>query len=151
MKISEKRFVTRRLTEIIRNYHVGALEDPCAWTATVRRAGCGLYLHDDPDGQRGQYWPPPQPGSPGLIIAYEYQAPEILARVIAHEVAHHLMRTLTTASLFEGDTPELFDDDPAHERHAIACNVVDALFAPPRAKRPKRKAAPPDGGLFRDL
>lgn len=107
--------VNRELTRIARTRGCGE--------RAMRRAAARLKLiikeFSSSDGPNSVYWPGPQPGDPATIYLNTSRAWRLRGRILAHEIAHHLLQAWVAQALYGADWV-MVDGDAPRTRHKLA-------------------------------
>ena len=102
------------------------MDDPQTWIAVAESFGCRVYAYHAPGGCPGEYAPAGE--GQGVICYNDACTPPTRAKVILHELVHHLMCPLISGFLFGEYHRCGYDDDALDCRHRIAQAVQDICF-----------------------
>ena len=92
------------------------------WLPVAAALRCRVHSFNVPGARRGEYCPA-EDGA-GVITVNLAYGDEQAARVICHEIAHHLMRWHVAFECYDcADAVSCYDDEPGDVRHQIARRV----------------------------
>lgn len=104
----------------------GGMDCPETWIGVAATFGCRVYSYHFPGGPLGDYVPASD--GQGVITYNDAITPPAQARVIVHELSHHLLMPLVPGFLFGDFVRCSYDDDPGDVRHRISRRVEELCF-----------------------
>lgn len=104
----------------------GSMDKPETWVEVARRLGCRMCPIHEPGGMNGEYRSAGE--GIGVIVYNTAITPPAQARVIVHELSHHLLMALVPGDLFEEWHRASYDDNAPDCRHAISQAVETICF-----------------------
>ena len=121
--------------------HHGDVQDPKTWMPVAWGLNCETSLdmipYGDPEFFRGRYTPadPHCFNGEGLIECNTAIPPPQQARVLVHEIGHHLLWPILSGNVFGAQTCCYYDDSPLDFRHSCCCLLEEMVFGefPPEA------------------
>lgn len=116
----------RRIAQRILIRQRSGMDDPQAWIDVARSFGCRVVPYHVPGGELGEYAPCGE--GQGVITYNDAVTPPAQARVIVHELSHHLLMPLVPGYLFGEYERCRYSDDPDDTRHQIAKRVEALCF-----------------------
>ena len=126
MEEKQVRDLARQIAQRLLVRQAGDMDDPETWTRIAVSFGCRLSSYHQPGGALGDYVPSCEGG--GVITYNDAVTPPAQARIIVHELAHHLLMPLVPGFLFGDYVHCLYEDDPDDVRHRIARRVEELCF-----------------------
>lgn len=107
--------------------------DPTTWKRVVHAVDCYYRTIDVPHGDRGLYLPPGLETRGSIVVNIAY--PEcVQARVLVHELAHHLLHIWEPPLLEHAADFYSYEGDVSEVRHHIAQIAEDMICGLFRAK-----------------
>ena len=126
MTEKEIAFYARQVAQRILVRQQGGMDEPQTWIDVATTFGCRVSAYHHPGGELGDY--APAGDGQGVITYNEAVTPPAQAKVIVHEMAHHLLMPLVPGYLFGDFVMCRYEDDPGDVRHRIARRVEMLCF-----------------------
>lgn len=105
-------------SHLLRHASEGERDDPRTWEDVAEHLGCRIHPFHVPGGAPGEY---AAAGDGQGVITYNTSCtPPMQARVLIHELAHHLLHTWLPTCLAPEHLVCASADDPYDVRHQIA-------------------------------
>ena len=124
----DRKNLTRQVGTHLLKRHSGDHEDPETWLIVAAGMNCRVSSYYYPGGGLGDYAPTLEADGAGVITYNTAATPCKQARVICHELAHHILMPLVPGFVLGDYVICRYEGDPLDERHRIARLVEEFCF-----------------------
>ena len=104
----------------------GPMDDPETWVPIAEKMDCQVFPFYLEGGKKGEYTPWGDGG--GAIVYNTAYSPPAQARILVHEIAHHLLMPFMPGYLFGEGVECHYDGNPGDIRERIAKRVEELCF-----------------------